>query len=199
MAALPDETTQDPPSLARTASEPLPVDDAAQEATPPSKKRPRAPKTKADKPKKEKAESDAGASPKPPKRVKRPANGPTSPEDPPPDQDSKPVPTKSKRGQARPHRRLDSGTIVARIEKLDKRIRRAQSQLTEATRHVQGYRREMTFRPDWPSVDPAKEDKAKGEQAKGETGKDETGKDETGKDEKSMEDQLEESIEKTEA
>ncbi len=43
---------------------------------------------------------------------------------------------------------MDSDTIVARIDKLDRRIQRAQTQLSEATRHAQGYKREMTFRPD---------------------------------------------------
>lgn len=134
--SLISEGTCDIPALTRSLSGPLPdVSDlkedtadpdnsSASKATP--KKKGRAPKAEGDK-----EDPDA------PKRAKRPKKEPSDPEKP-----------KSKRGQARPHRRLDTETISARIEKLDKRITRAQGQLTEATRHVQGYRREMTFRPE---------------------------------------------------
>jgi hypothetical protein len=53
---------------------------------------------------------------------------------------------RKKRGPARPHRRLDIETITSRIEKLDKRRLRAKEQLEDATRHVEGYQAERTFR-----------------------------------------------------
>ena len=129
---LVDESTQDIPTLTRTTSEPI--------TEPEPKKKARAPKAKKASDDTSKASDDTNkenenpdAAEKRPKRAKKD-----------PEQDQ----PKSKRGHARPHRRLDSETIVARIDKLDRRIQRAQTQLSEATRHAQGYKREMTFRPD---------------------------------------------------
>ena len=140
---LVDESTTDVPTLTRTTSEPITdlTPTTSEPITEPE------PKKKARAPKAKKASSDANkasddtnkenedpdAAEKRPKRAKKD-----------PEQDQ----PKSKRGHARPHRRLDSDTIVARIDKLDRRIQRAQTQLSEATRHAQGYKREMTFRPD---------------------------------------------------
>ena len=127
---LVDESTQDIPALTRTTSEPI--------TEPEPKKKPRVPKGKKAPGDDNKENEDPDAAPKRPKRAKKDpdASGADQP--------------KSKRGHARPHRRLESETIVARIEKLDRRIQRAQTQLAEATRHAQGYKREMTFRPDRP-------------------------------------------------
>lgn len=127
-APLVDESTTDVPTLTRTTSEPI--------TEPEPKKKARAPKAKKasdDTDDTNKENEDPDAAEKRPKRAKKD-----------PEQDQ----PKSKRGHARPHRRLDSETIVARIDKLDRRIQRAQTQLSEATRHAQGYKREMTFRPD---------------------------------------------------
>ena len=142
---LTDETTSEIPGLTRSLSGPLPdVSDTKEDTVGPSKttkskanpkKKARAPKAETDKGETE-GETDK-ADPDAPQRAKRPKKEQTDQERP-----------KSKRGQARPHRRLNTETIAARIEKLDKRITRAQGQLVEATRHVQGYKREMTFRPE---------------------------------------------------
>ena len=138
-APLVDESTTDVPTLTRTTSEPITdlTRTTSEPITEPQpKKKARAPKAKkasddTDDTNKENETPDAAE--KRPKRAKKD-----------PEQDQ----PKSKRGHARPHRRLDSETIVARIDKLDRRIQRAQTQLSEATRHAQGYKREMTFRPD---------------------------------------------------
>ena len=138
-APLVDESTTDVPTLTRTTSEPITdlTRTTSEPITEPEpKKKARAPKAKkasddTDDTNKENENPDAAE--KRPKRAKKD-----------PEQDQ----PKSKRGHARPHRRLDSETIVARIDKLDRRIQRAQTQLSEATRHAQGYKREMTFRPD---------------------------------------------------
>jgi len=61
-------------------------------------------------------------------------------------------PKAAKRSQARPHRRLETETIIARLEKLKKRIARTSTQLEDATRHAEGYEREMTFRKDEPQA-----------------------------------------------
>ena len=136
---LVDESTTDVPTLTRTTSEPITdlTPTTSEPITEPEpKKKARAPKAKKasdDTDDTNKENEDPDAAEKRPKRAKKD-----------PEQDQ----PKSKRGHARPHRRLDSETIVARIDKLDRRIQRAQTQLSEATRHAQGYKREMTFRPD---------------------------------------------------
>jgi hypothetical protein len=53
---------------------------------------------------------------------------------------------RSKRGPARPHRRLELDVINTRIAKLEKRLTRAKSQVEDASRHVEGYVRERDFR-----------------------------------------------------
>ena len=145
---LVDDATVEIPCLSRTLSEPLPDATEEEETKAEEKKEP---KRKA-RPSKAKADSDPDQTgqdaPKRAKRAKKDPGDPSAPQAPNEDQ---PKPTteqpKSKRGQARPHRRLDTEAIVARIEKLDRRIHRAQAQLVDATRHVQSYRREMKFRP----------------------------------------------------
>jgi len=52
----------------------------------------------------------------------------------------------AKRGPARPHRRLETEVIDARIAKLQKRLDRAKAQIEDASRHVEGYQREREFR-----------------------------------------------------
>ena len=51
-----------------------------------------------------------------------------------------------KRGPARPHRRLENDVINSRIEKLQKRLDRAKGQVEDASRHIEGYKREREFR-----------------------------------------------------
>jgi hypothetical protein len=53
---------------------------------------------------------------------------------------------RAKRGPARPHRRLTADVIDSRINKLQKRLDRAKSQIEDAGRHVEGYLRERDFR-----------------------------------------------------
>ena len=53
---------------------------------------------------------------------------------------------KAKRGPARPHRRLEDDVINLRIEKLQKRLDRAKGQAEDASRHIEGYKREREFR-----------------------------------------------------
>ena len=50
------------------------------------------------------------------------------------------------RGPARPHRRLDLEVINLRVAMLQNRLERARSQAEDATRHVEGYLRELEFR-----------------------------------------------------
>ena len=50
------------------------------------------------------------------------------------------------RGPARPHRRIDQDVLEARIEKLQKRIKRARLQLEVSERHVSGYLFEQQYR-----------------------------------------------------
>ena len=128
-----DDSAMDPPSLTRTLSES--PEDEITEAKP-------KPDTKKKKERPAKAEGDTEA----PKRAKRPKKEPGEPQQGQPPADSSDQP-KSKRGQARPHRRLETEIITARIEKLDKRIKRATAQVVDASRNLEGYRREMTFRP----------------------------------------------------
>jgi hypothetical protein len=123
--ALIDESTMDAPSLSRTLSDP-PEEETSEKPK----------KAKADSKKKKGSPAQAEGDTKRPKKEATPTDQP-----------------KSKRGQARPHRRLDTETITARIEKLDKRIKRATAQVVDATRNVEGYRREMTFRPSEKSLE----------------------------------------------
>ena len=53
---------------------------------------------------------------------------------------------KRKRGPPRPHRKLPPDVLALRITKLQKRIDRAQGQLEDATRHIDGYSKESEFR-----------------------------------------------------
>ena len=62
------------------------------------------------------------------------------------DSGEKKVTIRSKRGPARPHRRLELDVINTRITKLEKRLVRAKSQVEDAGRHVEGYIRERDFR-----------------------------------------------------
>ena len=50
------------------------------------------------------------------------------------------------RGPARPHRRIEQDVLEARIEKLQKRIKRARLQLDVSERHVSGYLFEQQYR-----------------------------------------------------
>ena len=54
--------------------------------------------------------------------------------------------SKRKRGPPRPHRKLQDDVLALRIAKLQKRIDRAQGQLEDATRHIDGYNKENEFR-----------------------------------------------------
>ena len=90
--------------------------------------------------------SDAETTPKPKKqRADKADKPPKAPR-------GKPDQPKTKRGPARPHRRLAAEVIELRITKLQKRLDRAKSQIEDASRHVEGYLRERDFR--------AKEEKA---------------------------------------
>jgi len=51
-----------------------------------------------------------------------------------------------KRGPPRPHRKLDQELLEGRIAKLEKRIARAKDQLEDASRHVEGYKKEAVYR-----------------------------------------------------
>ena len=53
---------------------------------------------------------------------------------------------KAVRAPARPHRRVSQDIIEARVLKLEKRLYRAKTQVEDATRHVESYKRELTFR-----------------------------------------------------
>jgi len=55
---------------------------------------------------------------------------------------------KTKRGPARPHRRIPLDIINTRIIKLEKRFNRAKNQAEDAHRHLEGYKRERDFRVD---------------------------------------------------
>jgi hypothetical protein len=50
------------------------------------------------------------------------------------------------RGPARPHRRIEQEVLDSRIEKLQKRIKRARLQLEVSERHVSGYLFERQYR-----------------------------------------------------
>lgn len=80
---------------------------------------------------------------------------------------------KPKRGQARPHRRLETEVITLRLEKLKKRIARSSTQLEDAKRHAEGYQREMTHRQE-EGTDHPKEQASEqtSEQTSGETSTD---------------------------
>jgi hypothetical protein len=54
--------------------------------------------------------------------------------------------SKRKRGPPRPHRKLQDDVLALRITKLQKRIDRAQGQLEDATRHIDGYNKENELR-----------------------------------------------------
>ena len=51
-----------------------------------------------------------------------------------------------KRGPPRPHRNVPDVTLQLRLTKLQKRIDKSRAQFEEATRHIEGYRREVTYR-----------------------------------------------------
>ena len=53
---------------------------------------------------------------------------------------------KKKRGPPRPHRKISNGILDQRIQKLQKRIDKAKAQLEDATRHIEGYHRESSYR-----------------------------------------------------
>ena len=95
-------------------------------------KTPRAPK----RPKPSESEQATGeeaseSAPKAPKKTKKSKDG-SSPQ--------------QKRGQARPHKRLQLEVITARLEKLNKRIERTSQQLADARRHAEGYNQEIVHR-----------------------------------------------------
>ena len=51
-----------------------------------------------------------------------------------------------KRGPPRPHCNVPELTLQLRLTKLQKRIDKSRAQFEEATRHIEGYRREVTYR-----------------------------------------------------
>jgi hypothetical protein len=51
-----------------------------------------------------------------------------------------------KRGPPRPHRKLTQEVLDKRIQKLQRRIDRVQTQLEDAQRHIVGYRNEEQYR-----------------------------------------------------
>jgi hypothetical protein len=51
-----------------------------------------------------------------------------------------------KRGPPRPHRNVPETTLQVRLAKLQKRIDKSRAQFEEATRHIEGYQREVTYR-----------------------------------------------------
>ena len=53
---------------------------------------------------------------------------------------------KKKRGPPRPHRKISNYVLEQRIQKLQKRIDKAKAQLEDATRHIEGYHRESSYR-----------------------------------------------------
>ena len=69
-----------------------------------------------------------------------PAKKPKKPKQP------KGAPPAMKRGPARPHRKVPDDVLATRVQKLQKRIDKSQVQLDVATRHIEGYHRELGFR-----------------------------------------------------
>lgn len=59
-----------------------------------------------------------------------------------------------KRGPPRPHRKLAQDVLEKRINKLQRRIERVQTQLDDAQRHIVGYRNEEQYRKDHPEEAP---------------------------------------------
>lgn len=51
-----------------------------------------------------------------------------------------------RRGPPRPHKKLADTVLLARSEKLQKRIDKARGQLDEAERHLSGYAQEVKYR-----------------------------------------------------
>jgi hypothetical protein len=54
------------------------------------------------------------------------------------------------RGPPRPHRKLSPEVLTGRIAKLDKRIKKARTQMQEAERHIDAYLKESKYREDDP-------------------------------------------------
>ena len=66
-------------------------------------------------------------------------------------------PTGVPRGPPRPHRKLPPSILGGRIEKLDKRIKKARHQLEDAERHIEAYLKETKYRADDPNFVPPAE------------------------------------------
>jgi hypothetical protein len=61
------------------------------------------------------------------------------------------------RGPPRPHRKLPASILTGRIDKLDKRIKKARHQLEDAERHIEAYVKETKYRADDPAFVPPAE------------------------------------------